>query len=389
MRDMAVRPYAILLWTLLALVLALLPFRTASAQEFGERVLKEGHYLEDQYLAGEVVELRGIVEGDVVAAGGRVLIEERVTGDVIVAGGVVDLRAMVDDDVRAAGGQVLINGEVAGDLIAAGGEITVPTESAVGERAWLAGGELEIGGYVGRELRAAGEEVTISGEINGDALVYGKEVRVLPTARIAGRLVHYGPKEAEIAPAARILGGTEYHQVQIDARVGERVARGMATMLLLALLTTGIVLFLVFPHFSAAAVGALRVRPWASLGIGLAVFFTVPPVAMLLMMTAIGAVLAVVLLMLYGLLMLAGFLVGMLCTGDLVLRLVHKGTAFTRSWRLLSLAAVFLVLWLIGFVPPLAVLVAYIVMVLGAGALMVQFYRMYTAFREAEGEAAS
>lgn len=386
MTGTAVRRYVILAWILLALILIVLPFGTASAQEFGERVIKDGHFLEDQYLAGQTVEVRAVVEGDVVAAGGRLLIENRVTGDVLAAGGSVDIRAAVDDDVRVAGGRLTIGGKIDGDLIAAGGQVTVPEHATVGERAWLAGGEVLVAGYVGQELRAAGGEITISGEIDGDALVYGEKVRVLPTARIAGRLVHYGPEPAEIAPAAEIRGGVTYHEVEVDAHAGKRVVRGIATLLLLALLTAGIVLYLLFPRFATDSVTRLRESPWASLGTGLAVFFTVPPVSMLLMMTGIGAVLAAIAMALYGLLVLAGFLLGMLCTGDLLLRPVQRSRTFTRAWRVLSLAAVFLVLWVIAFVPVLAVVIGYFVTVFGAGALTLKFYRMYYASRKVEGE---
>lgn len=387
MRQAAVRPYIFLLWALPALVLLLLPFGAASAQEFAERVLKQGHYLQDQYLAGETVEVRALVEGDVVVAGGRVMIEEQVTGDVIAAGGTVDIRAVVGDDVRAAGGRVLVSGDVAGDLIAAGGQVTLPVDATVGERAWLAGGEVLVAGFVGQELRAAGGEITLSGEIDGDVLAYGEKLRVLPTARIAGRLVHYGPAPAEIAPAAEILGGVTHHRVEIDTHAGERMVRGMATLLLLALLTAGIALYLAFHHFASASVTVLQERPWASLGIGLAVFFTVPPVSLLLLMTGIGAVLAAIAMTLYALLLLAGFLLAMLCAGDLLLGLVHRNGTATRPWRVLSLVAVFLVLWVTGFMPVLGVVIGYFVMMFGAGALMLKFHRMYHAYRKVEGEA--
>jgi cytoskeletal protein CcmA (bactofilin family) len=354
-----------------------LPIVSAAAYANDERVALAGDFAEDLYVAGEDVTVNARVAGDVLAAGGQVAIGDYVSGDVAAAGGQVNIDAQVDDDVRAAGGQVRLGGRTRGDALAAGGTVWLTQDAEVGGRAWLAGGTVEVAGNVRGELRAAANEVVLSGAIDGDARVYAQTLKVLPTARITGKLDYYSPNEATIAPEA-MIGALAHHPMGHSDEPGEGVKRGFTLMFYFVLAVTGIVLYLMFPHLALGAVRALGERPGACFGLGLAALFTVPAAAVLLLMTVIGLLLGLMLLGFYVLLLLAGFLLGILFLGDRLLRLLRQGDDAGTGKRLLSLIAAFLILWLAGLLPVFGGLAVFLLLVFGMGSFVLRLWRLYT-----------
>ncbi|MCC6301656.1 MAG: polymer-forming cytoskeletal protein [Gammaproteobacteria bacterium] len=352
----------------------LLPLAAAYADD--RRTVMAGDFDDDIYLAGEDVTVNARVDGDVIAAGGHVLIENSVDGDVAAAGGQVVVDAQVGDDVRAAGGRVSLNSRILGDAIAAGGHVSLAKTALVGGRAWLAGGTVEVEGGVAGELRAAGGEVILAGTVDGDARVYAKSLKVLPGARITGRLDYYGPTGASIAPEA-MIGAFAHHPLGDSASPDEGDGRSFALMFYFILGITGIVLYLIFPRFALGAMRTLGTRPGASLMLGLAALFALPPIALLLMMTLVGFLMGLLLLGFYTLLLLAGFLTGMLFVGDRLLRLLRHGEDVPYSKRLLSLIAALLILWLIGFVPIAGALTVFLLLAFGMGAALLRMWGNY------------
>lgn len=376
---------------LLGLALTALLCVSAARADFdsGSHVFRQGEVEDNLYLAGGNVRVDARAAGDVVVAGGRVLIAREVGGDVLAAGGQVEIAARVLDDVRAAGGQVRLGGDIGGDALAAGGHVWLLPEAAVGKRAWLAGNSVEVDGRIAGELRAAASEVTIAGTVEGDVMVQAESLRILPSARINGSLLYHSPKEAQIEPGASIAGEVTHRPLERpDVPSAKKAARGAAVLFLCMLLVAGIVYFLLFPRFSVAAAEAIGERPWASLGLGVAVLFATPPVAVALMITAVGALLGLVAFMLYLPLLLVGFLTGMLFAGGLLLRLVGRGGTASRGWRVLSLLVAFVVLGLLGLVPVLGFLLTLAALVFGLGATVLRLSRVRRASQAPAAEPA-
>lgn len=327
------------------------------------------------YLAGDSVRLKARAGADVAAAGGRVILEEKVEGDVLAAGGQVEIRGPVGDDIRVAAGQVRLGSAIANDAVAAGGHVWLQPEARVGGRAWFAGGSIDIDGHVAGELRAAGRDVTIAGIIEGDALIHAGTLRILPGARIGGRLDYHSTGAAEIAPGAKIGGPIEHHRSERSPVPPAMPAWMPALGGIVVLMVTAIVYLLVVPRFAIDAADTLRLRPWASPGLGVAVLFATPPVVILLMVTMIGALVGLMLLLIYVLLLVVGFLTGILFLGRvLLLRPIGRSGSRSVPLNVLAFLGAMLLVVVPGLVPVAGPVLAGLVLVFGIGAATLRLF---------------
>lgn len=357
--------------SLLAVALMCLP---AQAQDFGESVVIGEPAEQDLYLFGASIEVLAPVRGDVVAAGGEVRLSAQVSGDVNAAGGLLTLAGPVLDDARLAGGRVRVGGQIGGDLIAAGRHLALAPDTAVAGRTWLAGDAIEISGVLDGELRASGRRVSISGEVHGDARITAEALELLPGARIHGVLHYRSPQQARIDSEADI---NRVEREPAAPPAGPGTARtGVRLVAVLSLATTGLVLFLLFPARATAAVRHVRLAPWASLGIGLAVLAATPLVVALLTISVLGVWLGLILLASYLTALVAGFLLGALAVGDAGLRVVGRGNA-GKAARAGALVIAVAGLWLIGFLPWVGAWVPFAVLLAGLGALGLQAHAAY------------
>lgn len=352
--------------------------KLSHAQGAGQVVIKRGIVDDDLYLAGGQVDLYATVNGDAVVAGGQLHLEGDISADVIAAGGKIDLRGTVADDARLAGGDIRISSRVGDDLVAAGGRIHLSPITRIGGRAWLTGGEIRIDGEIVDELRASGGRVVITGTVDGNVELWADEIIIEPTAVITGNLNYRSAHEARIAGGARIDGEVVYTPVEVHL---EPVIAGVifAMLALLAsLIITAVVLYLLFPDFSLRVSQRLGDEPWLSLGIGLAVLAGLPVLIVILFSTAVGVWLALMLLAIYLVMLLTGYLVGALFVGIAGLKMLGKNEA-GRPLQATALAIAIVGLAVINLVPLLGTLVNWAVLLAGMGALSRQLYLLHRA----------
>jgi cytoskeletal protein CcmA (bactofilin family) len=372
---------------LLALVLVA-SATPATGQEAARHLVKAGTFTEDLYLAGERIEFRGEADGDLAAAAARSLsIQGLVRGDVAAVAGSVFVAGRVLDDIRVAGQLVVIAGEVGDGLLAAGEVVRITEPTRVGGSAWILGRRVDVSGQVRRELRVAAMGVRIGGTVAGDVYLAARDIEILPTARITGSLTYWSGQEARIAPEARIAGRVIQRQPEFLDRAGRVLTvAGLVTRALVVvnLFVSGVVLFLLFPRFTVAAARTVGLRPWASLGTGLAVLLLAPLAALLLALTVVAIPLALGLAALYVLALLLGFIVAAFALGDLGARAFRRAR-HGRGARIAWLALAVLALALVRFVPVVGPLVLLVALALGVGAWTLRLYRGYLGIPEEEG----
>lgn len=341
----------------------------------GKTVLKRGQINEDLYVAGGRVDVFAEIDGDVIAAGGRVAVDSQVSGDVIAVGGSVTVHGNVYDDVRLAGGEVIINATVGDGAVAAGGDVLLAPKATVGGDAMLSGGRVELAGKVRGDVRIGGGRVVISGQIDGNVELVGRLVIIDPGAVIRGNLTYRSPKTAEIDSTARIEGSISHIAIPVPGTA--EIAGGVASvgiLLWLSIALSGIVIYLLFPKIAYAAVQNAAEQPWKAMGLGLALFAAIPVLAIVLFATGLGWLLAFLLLNIYALLLLLGFLVGVLFLSNAVLKRIRRDREMSKFVNGLAFALTLCAVMVVGLIPLLGWLLVFALLLLGTGSLTFCLY---------------
>lgn len=352
------------------------PLGATAAYQTGDLVLVRERLQADTYLAGRTIEVLAPVDGDLVAAGQRVTLSGPISSDLIAAGETVEIGAPVGDDIRAAGRIVRIVDSVGGHVVAAGAEVQLGPQSQVADWAWLAGADVLMAGRVGSGLRAAGNRVVIAGTVQGDAEVFAENVELLSGARVTGDLIVRSDNKPSIANGAVVDGRVVVQPLpgRDEPSAGSAVG-GVVVFGLLLAVTAGVI-YLLFPRYAHTAGGEVRDAPLKALGLGLAILIGVPIVAVLLIMTGVGAMLGLALLALYLATLVVGFSSGVIIVGDWGLRAAHRSSV-RRGLGLLAVVVAAIAIALLSLIPVLGGLLVFLLMLAGLGALTLRLWRHY------------
>lgn len=356
---------------LLSLCLVLLPgWRLALAAPSAIERTDNGN----SYYAGGELTIGDTVKGDLFAAGGRVTVMQPVGADAAVAGGSVDIGSTIAQDLRAAGGSVGIGSEVGGELVAAGGTVRVAESATISGPSLLAGSEVTVNGRLLKGAKIYARRISLGGEINGDARFYGQEIVFGPNARIDGNLYYASeaplPEELLAKVSGRVVREKTPENLNRNAASGNRGSLSwFHPVFFLSMLASGFVLYLLFPNAVRGARESIAGAPLRSIVIGLALLFTLPPVALLLMLTVIGIPIGLGLFALYPLLLMLGYLAAAFFIGRKLADAVHMTQPPESSKRrqALFLAAALLLLGIAGGIPVLGWLFVFLCLVAGIG----------------------
>jgi hypothetical protein len=331
------------------------------------------------YVAGAEVRIDAAVPGDLVAAAGRISVDKPVAGDAVLAAGALEVNSPIGDDLRAAGGIITLANAVYGEALIAAGKISVGPEAWIHGRAWLAGNDLVIGGRLLGGLKAYGRNLLLLGEIRGPVDLSGEQIEILSSARIDGDVTYSSHREIRIAPGARIMGTiTRASNTFSFPRPKLRIPGlpAIKPLLLFGLLAAGTLLLALFPRFTSSSVLTLNATPLKSLGLGTAIFFSLPPVMLLLVITIIGIPVALLLAAVYAVALLIGYLITAFFIGERLVRLARRpAPAF---WlRIVCLGVALLLLWLLNNIPYAGGLAVLVALWLGIGAMVLQAFSNY------------
>lgn len=337
-------------------------------------VLRRGDFASDMFLAGRTVDLRGSVAADLFAAGGTVYIDAAIDDDLIATGGEININGAAAD-VFAAGGQIHSNAAIRDNLILAGGSVTLAGD--VGGQVIAAGGRIRFDPslQVAGGVRAAGGDVSLAGTIGGDADISAQVLRIAPETRIGGKLIFRGPQEPSVPASAVVAGGIDYRPMiaapgRAEIRQAARTAVTVISVIWVGgLFLLGAALYLLFPRLFAGLAGTLRSHPWSSLGLGFAFLAVVPAAIFVLFITVIGTVPALVLMPLYGLALLLGYLSALLAAAH-GMTARWLGGADKQGRAVLVYLALLIAVSMITAIPVIGWLAGLLLTLAGLGGLM-------------------
>ena len=330
---------------------------------------------DDLYAFGNTITVDGIVDGDLVAFGQNVVIDGEVRGSVLGAAQTVRVNGTVGGSVRAAGALVDVTGQVGGDVIAGASQVTV--SGSVGRDLAAGSADVRISGGIVRNVVVGANYLTIDGQVGGNVGASVNRVTVTKQGSVGGDLDYWSDAEADIQ--GTVAGTTTRHEPQTQTQRPTGLEGFARTMLGAALAwIQSFMGFLLLGLFMVFAVrrptdggsAAAIVRPWPSLGLGLAAFFGTPMAAGFLFVVGlfIGTWwLAFVLMMAYWLLLLAGVVVGSLAVGRAIMGKVSSSGEPALAW---SLVLGLVVVWVVGAIPFIGWILGWLVMTAGVGGLL-------------------
>ncbi|MCP5367402.1 MAG: polymer-forming cytoskeletal protein [Hyphomicrobiales bacterium] len=347
----------------------------------GDVVAMGGHLEVGEDVNGDVIsmggELRaaGRVAGDVTAMGGDVELDAQVAGNVLATGGRVRLENKILSDLKVAAGKAESTATVAGNAMFAAGKVELGPDSDIAGNAWIVAGRAEVGGKVGKDLRVGAHRVEISGEIMGNVNVDAENIEILPGARIHGNLVYRSPQIIQFDADTVVGGDVTFVQSETSTHaVGWAFAAAGAAVLVtfIALVLLGAVQMLLLPDMTLAASRRGLTEPVKSLAIGFAVVVATPVALGLMVSTVIGLPLAVVFGATYLILLAMGFGVTASTIGRKGLRLLGRDWDGSALGRVGLIAVGLVVLGVVTLVPFLGILVVFLSLCLGIGAMAVE-----------------
>jgi cytoskeletal protein CcmA (bactofilin family) len=341
-------------------------------------VLRQDEVINNDYFAaGDMVTVSGTVNGDVYAAGGEVMIDGVVNGDVIAAGGKVVVRGQVSQNIRVAGGEVEVSGEIGRNVTVAGGNVTFSDAAKIDGSLVVAGGDVSINAPVAKDIHAGAGDLSLGSQVNGNMVLAVGSLNLSKDAAVAGNLEYYSEEEG-IIPEGAVAGQVVRKQSPVnynkdDSRESmDRFALASKFIRIVGAFVIGLILLKLAPTVSLNAVNQIKSYPWRNLAIGLLILIVTPITAVLLLISMVGAPLALILMALYFVsIYLSGIFIAMF-VGQFILNYFKKST--TKEISLFLGVVVYTLLTMIPFV---GWFVSFVSMLIGLGALIVAERRLH------------
>jgi len=248
------------------------------------------------------------------------------------------------------------------------GPANVPADTQVGDLVVFHGSST-VDGTVDGSLTAFDAPVTISGRVNGDVIVFNGSVTLRSGAIVTGDVM--SQDEPVVESGATIGGETRRIQTNFDWDGFGWVGRLIWWLAIsVSTFVVGLLLLWLAGRGSTriAEAGSQAIGP--SIGWGALLFFGLPILAIVSLVTIVGLPFGIVLLAALGLIYALGYAAAAWVLGR---RLVREPTAwilaFLAGWGILRLVA---------FIPVLGALVGFAATVFGLGALTVAVWRSRT-----------
>jgi cytoskeletal protein CcmA (bactofilin family) len=303
------------------------------------------------------------VAGDAILVGREVAFNSAIGGDYLGAGGSQTIGGRVHGSVRAAGGEIHVAGAIDRNATIAGGNVTLDSTADVTRNAYLVGGNVTVNGTVRGYLLASAGNVTLNGTVGRDVEVRGDALRIGPHAVITGNLRYSVPAgKVHIDSAARISGKV----TALPVSRGHSLTYWLWT---LGFLVAGGVVVALIPRFTAEAAEIIPRRPFRAALTGLGWFILVPLAIIIAAITVIGAPLAIVMALLYGIVAYLANVPFAIWLGRVLLGARARAG---RQGVLLSFLIGGILVLVVQLIPVVGPLVALVAGCLGLGAIMLR-----------------
>ncbi len=258
------------------------------------------------------------------------------------------------------------SGSFTGDRVVITGPVTID-RGETADDVVVIHGPVSVAGRVRGDLVVVDGRLRISGTVAGDVVTVAERAALAPGARVGGDLV-YGDKRPVVPAGATVAGDID--RVNVDKIADPAGFIGAAAIWIavtVSALVLGLLLLWLAPRALEAAFEAASTSLGATIGWGLLLFFGLPVLAVIALVTLVGIPLGVALLLALLPLYAIGYTTGAWLLGR---RLVGPPRG-----RLLAFLAGLAILRLLAIIPIVGGIVWFAATAVGLGALLVATWR--------------
>lgn len=303
---------------------------------------------DDLYEMNKEVTLGKIVDGNVHIMAEKVKIDGAVIyGNVFVMAREIEItNSDVRGSIYAMGESIRMSAQT-NDLYAMGNMVILEEDGSIWRDAKIGANQLEAKGKVERNLFASVDKLNVA-----------------ETAAVGGKLNYYSNKEGTIAETAQ-LGEVEFTKATEKENHNSAADYMMSAVeVMFKTLVISFIIWFFIRKFSSLPRENTGKNVLQLIGKGAGVLILVPVVAILLIMTSVGATLGVCLLAFYSVLLFVSTTVTAL---EIATRIVKQEN---NKVKLVGFAILIsIVIWAIGFIPRIGSIVQFILVLMGLGVL--------------------
>jgi len=249
------------------------------------------------------------------------------------------------------------DGPIGTQVILSGGLDVVSGQSA--KTVVVFHGPVRIDGDVQGSAVVFDGSFTLSGTVRDNVVVFNGRIVLQPGARVGGDLI---TRQKPTIASGATVGGEIRRMRNFSVSFGLALHAAVWLAYTVSTLILGLILLALAPNALEAAAVTARTRVGLAIGWGLGLFFGLPLVGILLLVTVVGIPLGLALLLALWLVYTIGYTVTLFAVGRAVLKPPRgKFVAFLAGWGILRALALIPfvggVLWFVGAVYGLGALV--------------------------------
>jgi cytoskeletal protein CcmA (bactofilin family) len=326
-----------------------------------EKLIADSIFNDDVFVSGGKVKMESRIAGDLFAFCQELVLSDSVGGSLNSFCMVSQVLAPVGQSFRGAGLSTTCNAPIGRNILFFGRNVTIGPNAKIGQNGDLFCQRLVFQGEIDGDLRIEAEEAVISGVVCGD--LYFKEglLTISSDATIAGNIFYKSSQKAEISNSATINGEVNWEQLEdtgqdkddqfalgkifawVFSARGYLMLAGIVSLITLGisiiplpawlsiilyvvvLLISGNILILLTRERTRATVQMIGNKLLPSLGLGFVIFFVVPVVSIIILLTFVGAPLGIALLFIFGVAAFAGSVYTSTFLGEKIWGLLGSG----------------------------------------------------------------
>ncbi|MDP4038561.1 MAG: hypothetical protein Q8P54_01160 [bacterium] len=329
-------------------------------------VLASGEVYEGVYIrAGSTVDIKGKVNGDAILVGSDINVSGEINGNLYAAANNITVSGTVNGSVHLAGNLIDISSKVGKSAYIAGNVIKFSENAKIGTSLMAAGSTIRLDGPVGSQAYLGGAVVNINNTIGGDTVVNASQVNLGSNTSINGNFKYTSDNQAQIANDSKITGTVTKQEVK-EKEKADFKSKFIAMLLgIISSFIFGLVIIWALPKSSIDVANYLNNKLLKSILAGFGFLVLVPVVAIVTLFTGVGMHVGLVIGLIYVIVLLTGGIFAALWLG----RKITSTKDAKLGQNVWSLAIGLVILAVIGLVPVLGGLVAFVAFLGGVGAL--------------------